>query len=184
MLEVIQTGFEGLWILQPKVHSDERGYFFESFNLQQFLIKTKMKIGFIPDKEATSNKGIIRGLHFQHAPFAQSKLVRVIKGKVKDVVVDLRKDSATFGQVFHIILSGNNKKQLFIPKGFAHGYSVLEDETIFAYKCDAFYNAESEGGIRYDDPELNIDWELGEGQGLISSKDKSWPFLKDLDQVF
>jgi dTDP-4-dehydrorhamnose 3,5-epimerase len=184
MLKVIQTGIEGLLLLEPIVHADNRGYFFESFNLEKFVRQTNMKINFVQDNEAKSDKGTLRGLHFQKPPFAQSKLVRVVKGKVRDVVVDLRKDSKTYAQVYFAELSGDNKRQLFIPKGFAHGYSVLEDDTVFVYKCDAFYNAEAEGGIKFDDPVLNIDWGLGNTKKLVSKKDLALPFFDDLEYYF
>jgi dTDP-4-dehydrorhamnose 3,5-epimerase len=176
-MEVSTTGFRDLWLIKPRVFEDERGYFFESFNLASFSRETGLKTGFVQDNEAKSNRGVIRGLHFQHPPFAQSKLVRVIRGKVLDVVLDIRPGSATFGEVFSVILSGDNKYQLFVPKGFAHGYAVLEDETVFAYKCDAFYNPGSESGIRYDDPQLGIDWLLRADEIVVSVKDRQLPFF-------
>ena len=176
-MEVTRTNLEGCFILEPKVFGDERGYFFESFNKENL---TSFEINFVQDNEAFSNKGILRGLHFQKGEYAQAKLVRVVKGKVLDVAVDLRKDSDTYGKHFSIILSEENKKQLFVPRGFAHGYAVLEYNTIFQYKCDNFYSPENEGGIRYDDEILNIDWKLNKQEVLLSLKDKNLLFFKDL----
>lgn len=171
-MEVTRTNLEGCFILEPKVFGDERGYFFESFNKEKFKNLTSFEINFVQDNEAFSNKGILRGLHFQKGEYAQAKLVRVVKGKVLDVAVDLRKDSDTYGKHFSIILSEENKKQLFVSRGFAHGYAVLEDNTIFQYKCDNFYSPENESGIRYDDEDLNIDWKLKEEEIILSDKDK------------
>lgn len=161
------------FIIEPKVFGDSRGYFFESFNQNLFFQKTGIDINFIQDNEGYSNRGVLRGLHFQKKEHAQAKLVRVVTGKVLDVIVDLRKNSKTYGKTFSIILSGENKKQLFIPRGFAHGYAVLEDNTIFSYKCDNYYFPKSEGGIIYNDPILNIDWMLDKNEILVSEKDKN-----------
>ena len=177
-MKIIETNLKGNFIIEPKVFKDERGYFFESFNKIKF--KEIVDINFIQDNEAFSNKDILRGLHFQKGEYAQAKLVRVVKGKVLDVAVDLRKDSDTYGKHFSIILSEENKKQLFVSRGFAHGYAVLEDNTIFQYKCDNFYSPENEGGIRYDDEILNIDWKLNKQEVLLSLKDKNLLFFKDL----
>lgn len=179
-MRIIKTKLEGCFIFEPKVFNDVRGYFFESFNQQTFSRLTGLNVNFIQDNEAFSNKGIIRGLHFQKADFAQAKLVRVIKGKVLDVAVDIRKNSRTYGQHISVILSETNKKQLFIPKGFAHGYAVLENETIFNYKCDNFYQPSQEGGIRFDDPVLNIDWVLSNNEIIVSEKDKNLPFFEKI----
>lgn len=178
-MKLEQTDFNNLYVLTPVVFEDHRGYFFESFNLDVFYRNTGLKTGFVQDNEAKSDKGVIRGLHYQLSPYAQSKLVRVIQGKVLDVVVDIRKDSPTYGKSFSIVLSAENKKQLFIPKGFAHGYAVLDNDTIFSYKCDAFYHAKSEGGIRFDDPTLNIDWEIDPNEAQVSDKDLGLPFFGD-----
>jgi dTDP-4-dehydrorhamnose 3,5-epimerase len=166
----IKTEFKDLWIFEPKVFGDERGYFFESFNQSTFS-ETGLKVNFLQDNEAKSTRGVLRGLHYQVGKFAQSKLVRVVYGEVLDVVVDLRQGSDTYGRHFKIILSGQNKKQLFVPKGFAHGYVVLSDEAVFVYKCDEFYSKESEGGIIYNDKSLKIDWLLPEDELILSEKD-------------
>lgn len=182
-VNVKETNLKGCFVVEPKVHADSRGYFFETFNLSDFEQLTAMKINFVQDNEALSNRGVVRGLHLQKGKFAQAKLVRVIKGKVLDVVVDLREDSNTFGEYFSIILSEENKKQLFVPRGFAHGYSVLEDYTIFAYKCDNFYYPNKEEGILYNDESLNIDWKLNPSEMIISEKDKKLPKISALKKV-
>ena len=175
---VEETFLKGCFIFEPRVFNDDRGYFFESFNSKKIKELTNLDINFIQDNEAFSNRGILRGLHFQKGEYAQAKLVRVIKGKVLDVAVDIRPKSETFGKYFSIILSEENKKQLFIPKGFAHGYSVLEDNTIFAYKCDNYYYPKEESGIIFNDKNLNIDWLLDKNEIIISEKDKGLPTLK------
>ena len=174
-MKVVQTKIHGCFIVEPKVFKDERGYFYESFNKILWEKHTKSNINFVQDNESSSSKGVLRGLHFQMGEHAQAKLVRVIKGKVQDVCVDLRKNSPTFGQYLTIELSEENKKQLFIPRGFAHGFLVLEDDTIFSYKCDNFYNKSSEAGIIYNDSTLNIDWNFPERELIISEKDKALP---------
>lgn len=179
-MKIIQTPLEGCFIIEPKLFEDGRGYFFESFNQQLFENNTGIKVTFIQDNEAFSNRGIVRGLHYQKGKFAQAKLVRVVRGKVRDVVVDLRVNSKTFGQHFAIELSGENKKQLFIPRDFAHGYAVLEDHTYFAYKCDNHYHKASEAGIVYNDSSLQIDWKLPEDEVVLSNKDKVLPSFKKL----
>lgn len=179
----IETGLPDLKVFEPKVFADSRGYFFESFNQNTFA-DAGIESVFVQDNESKSNKGVVRGLHYQHAPFAQAKLVRVVKGKVLDVVLDIRKGSPTFGKVYSIELSAENKLQLYIPRGFAHGFSVLEDETIFQYKCDNFYSKESEGGIRYNDHSLSIDWKIGEAEAVVSDKDKVLPLFKDCVNYF
>lgn len=179
-MKVTETYLKECFIIEPMIFGDQRGYFFESFNEKNFTKETGLKVNFIQDNEAFSNKGALRGLHFQKGTAAQAKLVRVVQGKVLDVVVDIRPNSPTYGKHFSMILSGENKKQLFIPRGFAHGYSVLEDETIFSYKCDNFYDKSAEGGIIYNDPELNIDWMLQEEEIILSGKDKILPPLKEL----
>ncbi|MFZ1703496.1 MAG: dTDP-4-dehydrorhamnose 3,5-epimerase [Saprospiraceae bacterium] len=168
------TNFEGLYIFEPKVFGDDRGYFFESFNLQNVPSKIQ-NIQFIQDNEAKSSKGVLRGLHYQLPPFSQSKLVRVIVGEVLDVVVDIRPKSTTYGESFSILLSESNKTQLFVPKGFAHGYIVLSETSIFAYKCDAYYNPAMEAGLKYNDPALNIDWHIREENIILSERDLQWP---------
>jgi len=170
-MKVTETKLKGCFIIEPKVFGDHRGYFFESFNKNQFAKMTGVDVDFVQDNQSYSNRGVLRGLHFQKGEFAQAKLVRVIKGKVLDVVVDLRSDSETYGEHISMELSDQNHVQLFVPKGFAHGFSVLEDQTIFSYKCDNYYNKESEGGIMYNDPSLNIDWQLEESEIQLSAKD-------------
>jgi dTDP-4-dehydrorhamnose 3,5-epimerase len=167
-----ETNLKGCFEVEPAIYGDDRGVFFESFNEAEFLKKTGLNIHFVQDNQSTSQRGVLRGLHFQTGAFAQAKLVRVIQGTVLDVAVDLRKDSKTYGQHFSCILTGKNNKQLFVPRGFAHGFSVLEDDTIFSYKCDNFYNKASESGIIYDDADLNIDWMLKPDEIVLSEKDR------------
>lgn len=178
-MTVKETKLKGCFILKPKIFEDSRGYFFESFNQNKFNKLIGQNINFIQDNESFSSKGVLRGLHYQVGEYAQAKLVRVIKGKVLDIAVDIRKDSSTFGGYFSLELSEENKQQLFIPRGFAHGFIVLSDTAIFSYKCDNFYNKESEGGIIYNDKELNVDWKLNENEFIISEKDLSLPTLKE-----
>ncbi len=173
----IETGFDGLWVYEPRVFADERGYFMESYNDQNWKAQG-INIQWVQDNEAKSSYGVVRGLHFQTGEMAQSKLVRVVTGKVLDVVVDMRKDSDTYGRTFSVLLSGENKKQLLVPKGFAHGYAVLEDDTVFAYKCDNFYSKEHEGGINLADPSLEIDWLIPAEKRIISEKDVDQPLFK------
>lgn len=179
-MKVEETFLKGCFIIEPNVFGDDRGYFFESFNEKKFKEKTGVDIHFVQDNQAYSNRGVLRGLHFQKGAFAQAKLVCVIKGKVLDVVVDIRPDSKTYGKYLSVILSEENKKQLFVPRGFAHGYAVLEDETIFTYKCDNFYHPEAEGGIIYNDVNLNIDWMLDSNEIQLSEKDRLQPKMNDL----
>ena len=171
-MECIRTEIKDCFIIKPTVFSDNRGYFFESFNEQKFNQITGLDIHFVQDNQAKSDRGILRGLHFQNGEHAQAKLVRVLQGKVIDVAVDLRKDSPTYLQHVAVELSAENNLQLFVPRGFAHGYSVLEDNTIFCYKCDNYYNKEAEGGVFYADPKLNINWQLNEVEVILSEKDK------------
>jgi dTDP-4-dehydrorhamnose 3,5-epimerase len=166
----VTTDFPGLLIFEPKVFEDNRGYFFESYNANTFLAEG-VAIKFVQDNQAQSSYGVLRGLHYQLAPHAQTKLVRALSGSILDVVVDIRKGSPTYGKVFTIELSAANKKQLLVPKGFAHGYSVLSPTAEVFYKCDAFYHKESEGGIIYNDPMLNIDWQIPVGKAIVSEKD-------------
>jgi len=175
---VKKTKLEGCIIIEPTVFKDERGYFLESYNQQSFNELTGNNVNFVQDNESVSSRGVLRGLHFQQGEHAQAKLVRVVKGKVLDIAVDIRKGSSTFGEHIAIELTGENKKQLYIPRGFAHGFVVLENHTIFSYKCDNFYNKASESGIIYNDRSLNIDWKLPEEQLIISEKDKHLPTFK------
>lgn len=172
----IKTEFPGLLIFEPKVWQDDRGYFFESYNKQTFSDEG-VEINFIQDNQASSAFGVIRGLHYQLEPYAQTKLIRALSGNILDVAVDIRKGSPTFGKVFTLELSAENKKQLLVPKGFAHGYSVISKTAEVFYKCDTFYNKESEGGIAYNDKELNIDWKIPEDEAIISEKDTKHPGL-------
>ena len=178
-----KTKFPGLIIVEPKVLEDNRGYFFESYNVKTFE-EAGIHIQFIQDNQASSSYGIIRGLHYQLAPFAQTKLVRVLSGKIIDAVVDLRKNSPTYGQSYMIELSAENKLQFLVPKGFAHGYSVISEQAEVFYKCDAFYNKESEGGIMWNDPALNIDWKVPPDKAVISEKDKLQPLFQNCKNNF
>jgi len=170
----IKTNLDGAWVFEPKTWYDQRGYFVETYNASALPEELK-NVEFVQDNEAKSTRGVLRGLHYQLAPFAQAKLVRCISGEVLDVIVDIRPESSTYGRHLSVILNEINKKQLFVPKGFAHGYEVLSDTAIFAYKCDQYYNPEKEGGIRYDDPALGIKWVLPPDQILVSEKDLKWP---------
>ncbi len=166
----IKTPIPDLLVFEPRVFEDSRGYFFESYNENTFLAEG-LDMKFVQDNQARSSYGVIRGLHYQLAPYAQTKLVRALSGAILDVAVDIRKGSPTFGHVFAIELSAENKKQLLVPKGFAHGYSVLTETAEVMYKCDGFYNKQSEGGILYSDPKLNIDWKIPADKALVSDKD-------------
>lgn len=178
-MNIIETNIEGVIIIEPRLFEDERGYFFESFNQKEFQEKV-CKTTFIQDNESKSSYGVIRGLHFQKPPFAQSKLVLLLKGSVLDVAVDIRKGSPTFGQHVAVELTEDNHRQFFIPRGFAHGFSVLSKEVIFQYKCDNFYAPQSEGAIAWDDPDLGIDWQISIDEILLSEKDKSHPKLAEI----
>ena len=182
-MKFIKTEISDVYIIEPSVFGDDRGYFLESFNLEKFE-ENIYPIKFIQDNESKSSRGVIRGLHFQKPPFNQAKLVRCIEGKVIDVAVDIRRGSPTYGKHVAIELSGENKRQLFVPRGFAHGFSVLSESAIFAYKVDNTYTPESDAGIRYDDKELNIDWGLSEEDVELSVKDENLSFFKDLDSPF
>ena len=173
-MEVIKTSIEGLFIIEPRIFADDRGYFFESFSQREFDEKVA-PIRFVQDNESKSVFGVVRGLHFQRPPYAQSKLVRVIKGRVLDVAVDIRRDSPTYGKHVAVELSEENHRQFFIPQGFAHGFAVLSDEAIFQYKCDNFYAPESEGAIAWNDPQLGIDWKIPSDKIILSSKDRLNP---------
>lgn len=178
-MNVIKTDIDGLVIIEPRVFGDSRGYFFESFSERDFKRKVA-DVDFVQDNESKSSYGVVRGLHFQRPPYAQAKLVRVVKGKVLDVAVDLRKGSPTFGHHVAVELSEDNHRQMFIPRGFAHGFSVLSDEVIFQYKCDNFYAPQSEGAVAWDDPDLGIDWGIPADKALLSDKDRKHPRLKDV----
>ena len=180
-MEVIKTPIEGLLIIKPNVFEDERGYFFESYNRELFL-KHGLDLTFVQDNESKSKKGVLRGMHFQNPPFAQGKLVRVVHGAVLDVAVDIRKGSPTFGKWHSVELSGANQLMYWIPEGFAHGFLTLEDDTVFFYKCTNVYNKESEGCIRWNDPDLNIDWE--NVMPVISDRDSKAPLFRDLSSHF
>lgn len=182
-MKVIKTDLEGVVIIEPHVYGDHRGYFFESFCERDFNAQVR-EVKFVQDNESKSRYGVLRGLHFQKAPHAQSKLTRVIKGAVLDVAVDIRVGSPTFGKHVAVELSEENHRQLFIPRGFAHGFVVLTDEVIFQYKCDNFYAPESEGAIAWDDPDLGIDWKLSADQLILSPKDACNPRLKDAAGLF
>ena len=175
-----ETKLRGCFIIEPKVFKDPRGYFFESFNQNKFNELIGKTIDFVQDNESFSSKGVLRGLHFQTGAYAQAKLVRVIEGAVLDVVVDMRKESPTFSEHFSIELSEDNKRQLFVPKGFAHGFIVLSETAIFSYKCDNFYNKASEQGLRYDDPSIGIDWKLPANEFIVSEKDLVLPTLSNI----
>ena len=182
-MKFIKTAIEDVHIIEPSVFGDTRGYFLESFNLEKFE-ENVYPIKFVQDNESRSSKGVLRGLHFQKPPFDQAKLVRCIEGKVMDVAVDIRKDSPTYGKHIAIELSGENKRQLFVPRGFAHGFSVLSEYAVFAYKVDNSYAPAFDAGIRYDDKELNIDWGLTEKEVQLSGKDQDLAFFKDLETPF
>lgn len=179
----IKTDIPDLLIYEPVIHADSRGYFFESYNEQSFT-KEGVNIKFVQDNQARSTYGVIRGLHFQKPPFAQTKLIRVLSGSIIDVAVDLRAGSPTYGKAFSIELSAENKKQLLVPKGFAHGYSVISETAEVMYKCDEFYNRQSEGGLLYNDPALKIDWKVEAGKEIVADKDKQHPVLADLENIF
>lgn len=182
-MEVIKTDIEGVVIIEPRIFRDDRGYFFESFSQRDFQEKVCNTV-FVQDNESKSSYGVLRGLHFQKPPYAQSKLVRVIKGAVLDVAVDIRKGSPTFGQHVAVELTEDNHRQFFIPRGFAHGFSVLTDEVIFQYKCDNFYAPQSEGALAWDDPDLGIDWRLPAEKVILSEKDRHHSRLKDTEWLF
>lgn len=176
-MDFIATTLDGCYIVEPKIIIDERGYFMESFNENTFQERIKQKVHFVQDNQSVSSKGVLRGLHYQTGQHAQAKLVRVIKGEVLDVAVDIRPESPTFGKYEAVILSGENQKQFFVPRGFAHGFLVLSDTALFFYKCDNFYNKESEGGIIFNDETINIDWKFPIEEMIISEKDKIQPTI-------
>lgn len=182
-MEVIKTDIEGVVIIEPRVFKDARGYFFESFSQREFEEKVR-KINFVQDNESMSSYGVMRGLHFQRPPFAQSKLVRCVKGAVLDVAVDIRKGSPTYGQHVAVKLTEDNHRQFFIPRGFAHGFAVLSDVAVFQYKCDNYYAPQADGGISILDSELGIDWHIPLDNAILSEKDTLHPCLSDFDSPF
>jgi len=184
MINVIETNIPGLLIIEPKVFGDARGYFLESYNAKEFAEKTGLDITFVQDNESRSHYGVLRGLHFQLPPYTQNKLVRVVKGRVLDVAVDIRKGSPTYGQHVSCELTEDNHRQFFIPKGFAHGFCVLSDDAVFQYKCDEFYHPEADAGISILDDSLGIDWHIPTDQAILSEKDTKHPCLKDFDSPF
>jgi len=184
MINVLETAIEGVKIIEPKIFGDSRGYFYESFSQRDIDLAIGEKIVFVQDNQSFSHYGVLRGLHFQNPPFAQSKLVRVIQGKVIDVAVDIRKGSPTYGEHVAVELTGANHRQFFIPKGFAHGFVVLSATALFLYKCDEFYHPESEGAIMWNDPELGIEWPLKAEDIVLSEKDKHHPYFKDFVSPF
>ncbi len=183
MINVIDTEIDGVKIIEPRLFGDSRGYFFESFNQKEFEEKV-CKTVFVQDNESKSVAGVVRGLHFQKPPYTQAKLVRVVKGAVLDVAVDIRKGSPTYGRHVAVELTEDNHRQFFVPRGFAHGFAVLSDEAIFQYKCDNFYAPESEGAIAWDDPDLAIDWRVPAEGRILSEKDAHHPRLKDMESPF
>ncbi|AKB38161.1 dTDP-4-dehydrorhamnose 3,5-epimerase [Methanosarcina siciliae C2J] len=183
-MKLINTGIKDLFILEPDVFGDDRGYFFESYNQMKLNALIGKVYNFVQDNESRSSYGVIRGLHYQLAPFSQTKLVRVLQGKVYDVAVDLRKDSPTFGKWVGVELSDENKRQFLIPKGFAHGFSVLSETAVFAYKCDEYYHPEAEAGIAYNDPSLSIDWKVRDEDIKVSPKDGLLPGFDQAEMNF
>lgn len=182
-MNVINTDIQGVVIVEPKVFGDHRGYFFESFSEKDFA-EAVGEVKFVQDNESKSSYGVLRGLHFQKPPHAQAKLVRVVKGRVLDVAVDLRKGSPTFGKHVAVELTEENHRQLFIPRGFAHGFAVLSDEAVFQYKCDNYYAPQSEGSVLWNDPDIGIEWGIPSEDVMLSEKDRNAQLLKDLGDVF
>ena len=182
-MKVIATAIKDVVIIEPQVFGDDRGYFFESYSQQQFDQAVR-PVRFVQDNESKSRRGVLRGLHFQEGAAAQSKLVRVVQGRVLDVAVDIRRGSPTFGKHVAVELTAENHRQLFVPRGFAHGFSVLSDEAVFQYKCDNFYAPQSEGAIAWNDPDLGIDWQLPAEEAILSPQDRAHPRLKDADELF
>ena len=182
-MNVIKTELEGVVIIEPRIFNDARGYFFESFSQRDFNQQVREVI-FVQDNESKSSYGVLRGLHYQKPPFTQSKLVRVVKGSVLDVAVDIRKGSPTFGKYVAVELTEDNHRQFFVPRGFAHGFSVLSETAVFQYKCDNFYAPKSEGAIAWNDPDIGIDWRIPADKVLLSAKDANHPLLKDAELVF
>ena len=183
-MNIIKTDIEGPLIVEPLIHGDARGYFFESFNAREFYKQTGYNTQFVQDNESRSCYGVVRGLHFQKPPYAQAKLVRVVQGKVLDVAVDIRKDSPTYGRYISTLLSDENHRQFFIPRGFAHGFAVLSGVALFQYKCDEYYHPEAEGALAWDDVQLSIYWKVPSDKVILSEKDKHHPSLADFDSPF
>jgi len=183
-MKVITTPIEGVLLIEPSVFYDKRGYFMESFSEREFNRVTGLNVNFVQDNESMSDYGVMRGLHFQKPPYSQAKLVRCVVGSVLDVAVDLRKGSKTFGKYFVAELTAENHLQLFIPKGFAHGFSVLSENALFQYKCDEYYHPESEGGICLTDSNIGIDWRIPADKAILSAKDMKYPSIKDFDSPF
>jgi dTDP-4-dehydrorhamnose 3,5-epimerase len=181
-MTIEHTPFRDLLIIKPHVFGDARGYFMESFNEARFRVETGLNVTFVQDNESLSRKGVLRGLHFKIPPKSQGKLVRVIRGAVLDVLVDLRKSEPTYGQHFKMVLSEENKTQLYVPEGFAHGFAVLQDDTLFSYKCTNYYSPEHDRGVRWNDPALGIDWEMADP--ILSEKDKALPLLSEVENPF
>lgn len=182
-MEIVETGIEGLLIVKPQVFGDTRGFFFETYNEKRYK-NAGIDYKFVQDNISSSQYGVVRGLHFQKPPYSQTKLVQVIEGSVLDVAVDLRSGSSTYGKWFSVELTSENHWQFLIPRGFAHGFSVLSEKAMFTYKCDNLYNPSSEGGVRFDDPTLNIDWRIDLNKAITSDKDKKHPFFNELDKIF
>lgn len=183
-MNIVKTDIEGVLVVEPRVFGDERGYFFESFNERDFLEQTGIAVRFVQDNESCSRYGVVRGLHFQNPPYAQAKLVRVVEGRVLDIAVDIRHGSPTYGRHVAVELSGENKRQFYIPKGFAHGFAVLSESAVFQYKCDEYYHPEAEGAIAWDDPVLAIDWQIASANVVLSEKDRHHPLFNDFVTPF
>lgn len=183
-MNIIKTEIEGPLIIEPRIFGDSRGYFFESFNARDFEEQTGIKVTFVQDNESKSTYGVVRGLHYQLPPYAQSKLVRVVQGAVLDVAVDIRRTSPTYGQHVAVELTADNHRQFYMPHGFAHGFAVLSETAVFQYKCDSYYHPESEGAIAWDDPSLGIDWRIARDRVLLSDKDRHHPLLRDIASPF
>ena len=183
-MRILKTDIEGVYIIEPHLFEDERGYFFEAFSERKFAELTGIETRFVQDNESRSAKGVVRGLHFQLPPHAQSKLVRVVRGKILDIAVDIRRGSPTFGHYVAVELSEHNHRQLFIPRGFAHGFSVLEGDAIVEYKCDNYYAPETEGAIRWNDPTLAIDWKVADNEAIVSAKDKKNSLFEECEALF
>lgn len=183
-MKIIETNLSGCFLIEPKLFHDERGYFMESFNEKTFNEILNTSIHFVQDNQSVSTKGVLRGLHYQTGAHAQAKLVRVLEGSVLDIALDIRPNSPTYGQHFSVELSAENQKQLFVPKGFAHGFLVLSERATFFYKCDHYYHKESEAGIKFDDPALNIDWNFSREQLIVSEKDILQPLFENALRIW
>lgn len=183
-MNIIKTEIEGPLIIEPRIFGDSRGYFFESFNARDFEEQTGIKVTFVQDNESKSTYGVVRGLHYQLPPYAQAKLVRVVRGAVLDVAVDIRRTSPTYGQHVAVELTADNHRQFYMPHGFAHGFAVLSETAVFQYKCDSYYHPESEGAIAWDDLSLGIDWRIARDRVLLSDKDRHHPLLRDIASPF